>query len=48
MVKLIDMKKEEDNNDLKLFKDDFKDNNNDKLFLIFNDNKNFWKKFYLY
>ena len=41
MVKLIDMQKEEDNNDLKLFKDDFKDNNNDKLFLIFNDNKKF-------
>lgn len=41
MIKLINMKNKEDNNDLKLFEDDFKNNNNDNLFLILNDNKKF-------
>ena len=41
MIKLIDIKKEEDNKDLKMFKDDFKDNNSDNILLIFNDNKKF-------
>lgn len=41
MIKLINIKNEENNNDLNIFIDDFKDNNNDKLFLILIDNKKF-------